>query len=196
MSQNDLCGAQSCRFTGIADTSGAADILGRRVMNAMDELLNSANTLSASRKPKRPVNARAQHYELVSRYSAAVSEKKAAHALEAAVQAYASADAGKETQGLVKAKGRIAAMDKTIEALDSVSAIGRDFHEKRAAEREDAAAKLAAIADDVVAGKTVKQDQVDSARWAATSATASRAQVARHVPVESRLPKLDGAKRP
>lgn len=158
---------------------------------AMDELIQSANTLSATRKPKRPVNARAQHYELVSRYSAAVERKKAAHALEAAVQAYASADVGKETSGLVKAKKQMATMDKTLKALDSVSAIGRDFHERRAAEREAAANKLAAIADDVVAGKTVKRDQLDSARWAATTATASRAQVIRHVPVKASLPKLD-----
>lgn len=159
-------------------------------MNAMDELLNSANTLSSARKPKRPVNARAQHYELVSRYEAAVVNKKASYALEAAVQAFASADAGKETPGLVKAKGQMAAMDKTLKALASVSSTGDDFYEKRDAERKAAAAKLAAIADDVVAGKGVKQDQVDEARWAATTATASRAQVARHVPVKSSMPKL------
>lgn len=156
----------------------------------MDELLNSANTLSSTRKPKRPVNARAQHYELVSRYVAAVEDKKAGYALEAAVQAFASANAGKETPGLVKAKGQIAAMDNTLKALASVSAVGSDFYEKRASERTAADAKIAAIADDVVAGKTVKQDQVDAARWAATTATASRAQVHRHVPVKSSMPKL------
>jgi hypothetical protein len=156
----------------------------------MEELLNSANTLNSARKPKRPVNARAQHYELVSRYVAAVEDKKAGFALEAAVQAFASADAGKETPGLVKAKGQVAAMDKTLKALDTVCAVGRDFHEKRDAERKAADAKLAAIADDVVSGKKVKQEQVDAARWAATTATASRAQVHRHVPVKSSMPKL------
>lgn len=159
-------------------------------MNAMDELLNSANTLSSTRKPKRPVNARAQHYELVSRYVTAVKDKKAGYALEAAIQAFASADAGKETPGLVRAKGQVSAMDKTLQALASVSAVGNDFYEKRASERTAADAKLAAIADDVVAGKSVKHDRVDAARWAATTATASRAQVHRHVPVKSTIPKL------
>jgi hypothetical protein len=157
----------------------------------MDELLNSANTLSSTRKPKRPVNARAQHYELVTRYVAAVEDKRSGYALEAAIQAFASADAGKETPGLVKAKGQIAAMDKTLKALASVSAVGNDFYEKREGERKTADAKLAAIAEDVVAGKTVKQEQVDAARWAATTATESRAQVNRHVPVKSSMPKLD-----
>lgn len=175
------------RFTGIPDTSGDVDILGLRGMNAavMEEMLNSANTLSATRKPKRPINAKLQHYELVSRYAAAVEDKKAEFALEAAIQAYASADAGKDTPGLVKAKAQVVSMDKTLKALDTVAAVGRDFYEKRDAARSDANKKLADLADNVVAGKKVKRDDIDSARWAATTATDARAQVNMHIPVKS-----------
>lgn len=152
---------------------------------AMEEMLQSANTLSAARKPKRPINAKLQHYELVSRYAAAVEEKKASFALEAAIQAYASADAGKDTPGLVKAKSQAASMDKTLDALDAVSAAGRDFYEKRDAARTAASTKLAELADGVVAGKKVKQEELDSARWEATTATEARSQLKLHVPVKS-----------
>lgn len=104
--------------------------------------------------------------------------------------AFASADASKDTLGLVKAKTQITAMDKILKELGAVASINGDFYEKREFSRTEVADKLIAMANAVVSGEKDPKQEVDAARRAVTTATLSQAKLHHHVRVKASAPKL------
>ena len=144
----------------------------------MQELGDAADTLKRGRPGKRPVNSRRTYYELVSRYSDRLDQRRAELALDAAVAAYAG-----RKGDLDKAAKAQETTAKHAAFLGPAKVQGENAVIDQKAARKAAADDLAKVADSVVSGTASEARKLPELRAAAKAATEAKAEYKYHVRV-------------